>query len=179
MQRTRQLFQQSEPAQPDRTAAFRAMCQDASEELRCDLVSIWLFDAARQKITCQASFDQRTGAISSGEILLRRDFPNYFSNLLEETFIKAPNARQHSSTRELTATYFEPHGVLALLDYILHDGATPIGVICCESRSPVREWTDAQTGYLLKLTALAACYFRRTSDDSARPPSAKADAPSK
>lgn len=177
MQRTRQLFQQSEPAQPDRTAAFHAMCQDASEELRCDLVSIWLFDATREKITCQAAFDSRTGAISSGEILLRRDFPTYFSNLLEETFIKAPNARQHSSTRELTAKYFEPHGVLALLDYILHDGAIPIGVICCESRTPVREWTDIQTGYLLKLTALAACYFRRTVDDPARPSTGIAGAP--
>ncbi len=168
MQRTRQIFQQSAPAQPDRTAAFRAMCQDASEELGCDLVSIWLFDANKEKITCQASYDRGTGKITSGETLLRRDFPTYFSQLLEETFIKAPLARQHASTRELTSTYFEPHGVVALLDYILHDGATPIGVICCESRTPVREWTDVQTGYLLKLTALAACYFRRAVDESPR-----------
>lgn len=150
------------------------MCQDASEELGCDLVSIWLFDAARDKITCQASFDRRTGGISSGEILLRRDFPTYFSHLLEETFIKAPSVRHHTSTRELTAKYFEPHGVVALLDYILHDGATPLGVICCESRTPVREWTDTHTSYLLKLTALAACYFRRTAEESARVSAAKA-----
>lgn len=165
MQRTRQLFQQSDPAQPDRAVAFRAMCQDASEELRCDLVSIWLFDAAKEKITCQAYFDRRTGDISSGEVLFRRDFPSYFAHLLEETFIKAPSARQHASTRELTTKYFEPHGVVALLDYILHDGATPLGVICCESRTPVREWTDVHTGYLLKLTALAACYFRHTAEE--------------
>lgn len=174
MHRTRQLFQQSAPAQPDRTVAFHAICQDASEELRCDLVSIWLFDSAKEKITCQASFDRRTGAFSSGEILLRRNFPNYFSHLIEETFIKAPNVRQHNSTRELTAKYFEPHGVVSLLDYILHDGAIPLGVICCESRTPVREWTDTHTAYLLKLTALAACYFRRTAEESARLPAIKA-----
>lgn len=140
------------------------MCRDASEELDCDLVSIWLFDLAKERITCAAAFDAATDAITTGDVLLRQEYPVYFSRLLEETFIKAPNARNDRWTRELARAYFEPRDIASLLDYILHDGAVPLGVICCESRVPVSTWSPAQAQYLLKLTALAASYFARRND---------------
>jgi GAF domain-containing protein len=161
MRRTRELFQAT-PHLPAPSAVFNAMCQDASEELGCELVSIWLFDASKERIRCEAAFDASKAVFSAGQILLRRDYPTYFGHLLEETFIKAPDARRHRWTSELAATYFEPHGIVSMLDYILHDGATPQGVICCESRKPIREWTEPQASYLLKLTALASRYFWRS-----------------
>lgn len=161
MRRTREFFPLSLNRQPAPIEVFTAMCRDASEELGCDLVSVWLFDQAKERITCAAAFDAATQAITAGEVLLRREYSVYFNRLLEETFIKAPDARNDRWTRELARAYFEPRDIQSLLDYILHDGAVPLGVICCESRVPVEAWTQAQTQYLLKLTALAASYFAR------------------
>jgi GAF domain-containing protein len=165
MRRTRELFRTAPQSLPASPAVFAAMCRDASEELECDLVSVWLFDPAKESITCVAALDAATDTISTGGVLLRRNYPTYFSHLLEETFIKAPDARRNQWTRELSADYFEPHGIVSMLDYILHDGSTPLGIICCERREPVEFWSDAQAAYLLKLTALAASYFMRSRTD--------------
>jgi len=97
-------------------------------------------------------------------VLLREDFPNYFQHLLEETVIRAPRAREYYQTRDLKEAYFEPMGVISLLDFILHDGAVPLGVICSESRTRERQWSDADVNYLRALTALASRFFKVNPD---------------
>lgn len=129
-----------------------AICLDIIDNVDADLVSIWLFDPAKSKITCLHSKDLKNSPSMKGLELFRQDFPVYFRSIVEETTINASNARTHPMTRELTKAYFEPFNITSLLDFIIHNDFEPVGVICCESRNRKREWDDDNIDYLRSLT---------------------------
>ncbi len=135
---------------------YRAICQDAAENVDANLVSIWRFDDHLSKITCLFSLDIAKGDSGSGQELLRSDFPRYFETILEEATISAPDACIHSQTKELCKVYFQPNQIVSLLNFIVHRDFKPIGVICCESKGKRRDWSEANRKYLRSLATFAS-----------------------
>ncbi|MFT5049146.1 MAG: GAF domain-containing protein [Chlamydiales bacterium] len=124
--------------------------------LDADLVSIWKFKDDPDRIECLLALDALTNTVSDGQSLLESDFPVYFKSIVEETTVCAPVATEHPMTRELAEPYFEPNGILSLLDFIVHHDFKPAGIICCESRSKRRDWSQADRDYLLRLATIAS-----------------------
>jgi GAF domain-containing protein len=139
---------------------LHAVCEDASEHLDADLVSIWRFGEDQQSIHCLCAFDATAKAYSEGQILQRADCPTYFAAIVEETLVCAPNVYTHPLTLELTESYFEPNGILSLLDFIVHHDFVPVGIICCENRRKRRSWSEEDRRYLLTLATLASFKIR-------------------
>ena len=89
-------------ARAEATNIYEAMCLDAAENVDANFVSIWRFDDTKSKVVCLFAVDIESGETSSGQELLRKDFPRYFGTILEETVICAPDACAHYQTSELT-----------------------------------------------------------------------------
>lgn len=138
---------------------FKAVCQDAAEAVDADRTSVWTFDRTLSQIECHSCFDALDGSFSKGTILTREDYPSYFRAIVEDNIVNAPHARTQTATREFTDTYFVPNGIQSLLDFIIHKGIEPIGVICCENRRDIRHWSRNDEDFLRAIAALTSFLF--------------------
>jgi GAF domain-containing protein len=152
MERTIAAAGQAKETAEGAEALYRAACQDISEAVGANRVSIWSFCDGNSSVHCQCAFNADSGAFSDGEELAAHDHPKYFETILTEQFIVAPDARNHSATREFTETYFKPNGIYSLLDYIIHRDFKPVGVICCENAGQPRNWSAQDKNYLLEIS---------------------------
>jgi len=139
---------------------FEAVCKDLAEEIDANLVSIWFCAREGTGIECQCAYDVVSGEFTHGQFLSKNEHPIYIQNLIEYNYISAPDVRTHPATKELIEDYFEPNGILSLLDFILHKDHKPVGVICCENRRVHRNWSEDDKSYLRKIAALVSHRFR-------------------
>jgi GAF domain-containing protein len=157
MDRTRALLH-SGPL-PASEAIFQAICLDTSQHLDADKTSVWTFDRDLIQIECRCGYDALSKTFSNGQILKRSQYPVYFRSILEDSFVSAPKAQVQVITREFVESYFKPAGIVSLLDFILHDKARPYGVICCENRRAIRDWSEGDQKYLRSIAVLTSFLF--------------------
>jgi signal transduction histidine kinase len=132
--------------QQARLSAYRAACQQSAKTLDVPRVSVWFLTRARDGIQCALTYDRGSDSFTSGGELLRTDCPRYFDAILSRRVVAAANALTDDSTRELT-DYLTRFEVGALLDApIFRDGAV-IGVVCHESQTGPREWTEREADF--------------------------------
>ena len=160
MKRTREILSKKrvEPATDEEM--FQAICLDVSENLDADITSIWFFDPEHTQIECQYCYDALEESFTKGQVLEKTDFPAYFSAVVEYNFISAPDAWTHTATKELIEVYFKPKGIVSLLDFIIHVNFKPVGVICCENRRGIRDWSEQNKDYLRSIASLTSFHFR-------------------
>ena len=156
MKRTQELLKQATADDADVEPILEAICRDAAENFDADLVSIWLFEQGPERIECQLALDVTADATSSGQVLLKSNYPVYFRSILEQSTISAPVAATHSMTHEFAESCFKPNGIISLLDFIVHRDFNPVGVTCCENRSARRDWSEDNQRYLMRLATLAS-----------------------
>ncbi len=165
MKRTAKIISENEESIKLTPLVMESICEDAIEALGVDMASIWFFDSKIERIKCQHVIDTLgQNSDSKGEVLERSAYPAYFRALCEGSFVDAPNVRLHPDTKQLTEDYFDKYGVASLLDFIFRAKGIPVGVICCESRTP-KKWTPEDINYLRGLVVLSAFHFQF--DDSA------------
>jgi GAF domain-containing protein len=157
MDRTRALLHSGSLPAPE--AVFQAICLDTSQHLDADKTGVWTFDRDLTQIECRCGYDALSETFSSGQILKRSEFPLYFQRIVEDSYVCAPQAHLQVATREFVEPYFKPAGIVSLLDYILHDNARPYGVICCENRRGIRNWSEADQAYLRSIAVLTSFLF--------------------
>jgi GAF domain-containing protein len=157
MNRSRTLLNSPQPVTTQEF--FRALCRDVSENLDADKTSVWTFDRDLSQIECQCNFDALSGDFTTGLILKRADYPIYFQKIVDDTFVLAPHAQTQAVTREFVDSYFKPQGIVSLLDFILHDEIRPFGVICCENRRAIRNWSADDQKYLRSLATMTSFLF--------------------
>ena len=144
----------------DRELILRQICLTADQVIPgANMVSLWVFDPGHTKIQNLIAYQNQTGSFSVLPDLHQQDFPEYFSAIIENELLVAPNARTHSMTQSLSTAYFEPNDIHSLLDFILHRDFQPIGVICCESKGKPARWTPEDEENLRALSILISYFF--------------------
>ena len=129
--------------------ALSLVTEELTRSLGCTRASIWLFNVSHDRIDCIDLYDTRTEKHLSGISLQEEDFPTYFSVIKDESYVVAPEAREHPATREFTELYFEPNDIWSLLDHIISEDENFMGgVICCENCEDVKQWTPEDKGIL-------------------------------
>jgi len=130
----------SEASHESISDAFRKATEISSTTLNVNRVSIWLYNEARTSIECRARYISGEGN-SSGELLLRADFPHYFSAIDTGRRLVISDARTDPATCELTEPYLEQNNIYSLLGVpIFYDGNI-VGVVCHEHIGDFRVWT--------------------------------------
>jgi len=141
---------------------FLSVCQDVSEETSADRVSIWFFNTEHSAIECACFYNKENDSYTSGQILHAKDAPAYFNTLEIETYINAPDARNHPATAELTDPYFIENDTYSLLDFIIHDKQQSTGVICCEKIKKIHHWRDNDHYFLRQISTLISHHIKQT-----------------
>ena len=124
-----------------------------------DRVSLWCFDGSFESIKSIVCYDSKNRKFLSEQVIKKSDFDDYFSGILENEFINAPQARSHEFTQCFNESYFIPLDIHSLLDIILHQDFSPHGVICCESVGKVTQWSDDNVVTLRRIARASSMYF--------------------
>lgn len=144
----------------ERDEVLRQICSTAATLIpQANLISLWNFDADFSKIQNIIALDVEAGSFSKLADLQQKDFPEYFSAIVENELIVASDARTHPMTRCFNEAYFIPNDIFSLLDFILHKDFKPVGVICCESRGKQAHWIKEDEDNLRTLAVLISFYF--------------------
>lgn len=137
-------------------AFFSIVTQRAVDTLNVSRVSIWMFDAHNKAIICRKLFDIRDDVWSSGIILKKDDYPEYFSAIRSNITISASDANTHPATAEFSKDYLAPLGIGAMLDIPIRRKGKLIGIICCEHVGGKRIWHSDEQGFVSGLSDLVS-----------------------
>ncbi len=127
--------------------ALKEILEVSARSAQVTLASVWTFESppgapaeSRGVLRILEQYDARTGAFSSGDKLLLKDFPAYFQALEEQQQIVAHDAIADPRTAQLERPYLRPRGITSLLDTGVRIGGELKGILCLEHVGPARRW---------------------------------------
>tara|TARA_R110001592_G_scaffold25555_4_gene96972 strand:- start:1585 stop:8892 length:7308 start_codon:yes stop_codon:yes gene_type:complete len=148
-------------ASPNAGDAFSLLTQVAAETLGVERVSVWHARPDMSQIECLDLYQATAAAHSSGMVLERDHFPQYFKALQQVEVIDAHDARSDPRTAEFTGQYLDGHGITSMLDAVIHVGDELKGVLCLEHVGDPREWTLEEQSLARSLAALTSLIMAR------------------
>jgi signal transduction histidine kinase/ActR/RegA family two-component response regulator len=119
-------------------SALHQITESTSAMLCVERSSVWLFNEDRTRLRCLDLFQRDTQQHSNDLELLEDE--NYFPAIKSQRVFVADDARNHPATRGFSETYFEPNGIVSMLDIALVVGGKHIGVLCSEQVGEMRQW---------------------------------------
>ncbi len=120
--------------------AFKMATEISATTLKVKRVGIWLYNDARTSIECRIMYISGEG-YSSGDVLLKADFPGYFSAMESGRRIVIGDARNDPVTSELAETYLLDNDIYSMLGAPIFYDANIIGLICHEHIGKPRKWS--------------------------------------
>ncbi len=151
-----QLAKSPAAAAGDLDTALRELAKAAAASLQVERASLWLYDDARSRIECVELYQRGGDLHSRGLTLSAADYPAYFRALEEERAIVAHDAHADPRTREFSASYLTPLGIVAMLDAPVRLRGRMVGVVCHEHVGEPRRWTLEEQSFAASIADLAA-----------------------
>ena len=137
-----------------------ALAQLASAALDVDRVGVWVLIENGNAIRCRYLWQRSGNHVFQGTILRTGDFPSYFTALEHEGVIRAGDACNSPTTRELRPAYLEPLGITSMLDAPVFLNGQLVGIVCHEHIGPMREWSDAECDFAAAVADNIARLYR-------------------
>ena len=101
-------------------------------------VSYWLFDG--EKLKCQNLYDKSKEQFDNGFVILKKDYPTYFKEILSGSQVVATNVYEHAATQELIDDYFKKNNIKSLLDTPVYFNGNLNAILCFESNTKTKDW---------------------------------------
>lgn len=138
---------------------FHTVCEQAGKEMDISMVSVWLMNEDRSEMIRNYALNE--GSKDTNKLhMSRNQHEVYFQALETESVIIASDARNHPYTSVFAEDYFKAFDIFSLLDSpIMIDGKL-IGVICCEQKHQLKEWTEEDVLYVRILSEFCAIGFK-------------------
>lgn len=147
--------------------ALSLLAIKATEGLKLERASIWLFDDDHTTMRCHGLYERKDKHFSRDLLLERADYPVYFSTLESEGYIVADFAATDPATREFREDYLELLNIVSMLDAAIIEGGAARGVICAEQVDTVRHWSKEELSFLISLATLAGSLLGRRKREQA------------
>ena len=151
-----QLTQITPPDSFEILNALRLITETTAKTLDSARVGIWRYSSDRQTIECLNLYHLETGAHSSGQTLTASKFPWYFKSLGALEVIAADDAHADLRTRELSAHYLAPFGIVSIMDVPIHFQNAVDFILCNEHVGPLRQWTDDEKSFSVAIGNLVS-----------------------
>lgn len=161
MRRTIEILEKAKSDTISSDEVFEAVCRDVNCKTGANRVSIWHFVNDNEFIRCDCFYEAEKEKFSKGQTIYAGDQPKYFEKITTETFVVAPDARNHAATKNFTNGYFKEYDIYSLLDFVLCNNYQPVGMICCENAGKRLEWRDDDLSYLRSISAIISFYFKK------------------
>jgi PAS domain S-box-containing protein len=127
----------------------------SSVALSIERTSIWLFDDARQYLSCTTLLTGQESRETSGLTLAARGCPRYIAALGETHALAVENVYTDPRTVELE-TYLREHRIGALLDIPIVIPGGVLGVVCHEHVTGPRMWHREEIDFAANVGSLVA-----------------------
>ena len=138
----------------DLDQAKRELAEVIARTLEVERAGLWLLSDDGEIHTCLELYERSKDAHSEGEVLYRRDYPDYFEILKHNGRIVAHDARTHPGTACFSGGYLENHGITSMLDVAIHLEGRLAGVVCLEHTGPRRTWHSDEDSFATTVAAL-------------------------
>ena len=135
--------------------AFENATEISSRTLGIERVSVWLYNAEKNRIECQDLFSSTEGHMS-GMTLDQVDFPAYFRALGTGRPLAIFNATTDQATSEFTDVYLNPNNIMAMLDIPLYYDGKVAGVLCHEHTGSTREWANYEIDFASTMASMVS-----------------------
>ncbi|GKS56675.1 hypothetical protein YTPLAS18_02020 [Nitrospira sp.] len=139
--------------------AFRAITESAAHTLDVGRVAVWMFAEERGMLELRDLYEMESGRHTSGHRVSAEDHPTLLDALdQEEVALEVSDVRTSPRTLGLTASYFFPLGIGAVLHAPIRLNGHLVGVLAHEHVGEPRHWTvEEQTfaGSMATLVTLA------------------------
>lgn len=143
--------------------ALEEICYNVSHIMRCERVSIWLFNEDRSMLYSQNAYDAETDEHIVEDDLDCRIFSNYFSAIQSQRTLAVTDILDHPDTQEIARSFFEtPQEYESLLDACIILSSGIGGLLCCESRER-REWSSFDRMVVSSIADMLSFLFDRLS----------------
>lgn len=152
----RTLVKLSKCAKDDLASAIQTMTEEAAQTLSTEQVGVWFLNSETAEMVCEDLYKQSDSVHESGWRLRAADYPNYFQAIESSRLVAADNARADPRTREFTAGYLEPQGIVSVLDVPIRLHGKLLGVVCFKHVGPSREWSLEEQDFGASLADMVA-----------------------
>jgi hypothetical protein len=124
----------------DMVTAKNFMSKLLAETIGTERASLWLFSDDQSEMRCISLYEASEQKHSEGTVLYKKDFPNYFNAMCNDTRIYAEDAQTDPRTNEFTEIYLKVLGIGAMLDAGIMINGKVVGVVCLEHVGGSRKW---------------------------------------
>lgn len=107
-------------------------------------VSVWEYtdgDSSDIHLKCLKSHERSSQDFSKDLLLSQKQFPAYFRMLNRQQPIVIDNVHDNTVSSEFSQSYFKVSDIVSLLHVPYFINGKLKGVVCCEQRGKVREWS--------------------------------------
>ena len=125
----------------DNDVVFYELAKKLSVCFHLERINIWLFSENEHYITCIGNYSASSDSFSKGEIIHRKNCPNYFNHLLSDEVISIDDVGTDLRIEELKEIYCETHSIKSMMDVPVRIGGKLVGVACYEDTRKLRRWT--------------------------------------
>lgn len=136
-----ELTQRHHQTEFDMQDELRAILETGAQTLDAARVTMWLYNAERDRLCCVSEFDRVKGVLAGGQELKIADYPNYCRAIEHQRTLAVTDALQDERTKEFAEAYLIPNQVRSMLDAPIRRDNQVVGVVCVDHRGSIREWT--------------------------------------
>ena len=138
----------------DLTQSLAEITSLTANILQVDRVSVWLFDGP-WRLVCRGSnvlIDDTGEPLTE---LVCSNFPDYFRALKNKRILSVSDVDQAGELHQLAQPYYQPQGIVSILDVPVKVSGRLIGVIRVNSLSR-REWQEDEIEFAVSISTLVA-----------------------
>ncbi|MBC3767263.1 PAS domain S-box protein [Neptunicella marina] len=134
--------------------ASNIVIKKVAQELQLERSSLWLFNHQADQLDGVCLYDNSTDQFTTCGQLNKKDFPNYFSYMQQNTLVAADDVHTHEATQDFVGNYIEQHKIGAMLDAVIPGGDTITGILCAEQCHRPRHWERAEIFFISTVATL-------------------------
>ncbi len=153
----------------DLLESLEEILRNAAVFMNVSRISIWEVDETKQQLNLIVLYDLKSKSFSYEGTLNCKDFPTYFTYLVQEKIIVADDMVNNPATSEFTEVYTKPLGIKSLMDSPFFLDGKFKGVLCCEEQRGYRAWDDMDQLFSMSISRLISisyyCTFRKNQYD--------------
>jgi len=153
----------------DEETALQEITEQVARTLQVERVGIWRFNDERDAIVSADVYELSHARHTAGTVLLREQYPTYFRAIGQSEVLATGDARHDERTSEFAEEYFNPTGIVAMLDVPIQLHGRLEGIICLEHVGEPRIWTPVEQSFAISIANLISLFlaqwdFRRAKE---------------
>ncbi|MGA9638445.1 PAS domain S-box protein [Flavobacterium sp.] len=120
-------------------------------------VSYWKYSP--NKLTCKYSYNHNENRFTTDSVLLKKDFPHYFSLLEKKLQVVASDVYSNDALTEFCIDYFPKNKTVSLLYTPVIVNGEINGVLCFEAAEKIHQWDNEDINFSRSISDIVTIAF--------------------